>query len=325
MSYVKPPIGLTGMRMTGSTGIGQGADTPLGTSIKSEGQVLPNESAGDGASPLVGSDRPLMKSNPIFRHEVGASGGSYSEFLGQIRDCMMKNDVSAFTTNRSLEKACRECGVSLGKVDVSHLEQLIPAIEKAARVMVEDDTLANAMGELRLLGHDAAAANASVDATPDDGIVDETTHEDGLSINIGSENDALNARSAALDFALDVVELEHKAAGDVAKVVVELSRNIYKYAELGNIELISLGDGIKIVASDSGPGIPNLEEVLSEGEGLTVRGGADLLMCSKLMDGFEVKTGDGSKGTTVIKVKDGFEVKTGNGRSGTTVTAIKLR
>ena len=52
----------------------------------------------------------------------------------------------------------------------------------------------------------------------------------------------------------------------IVTAVSELSRNIYAYAGSGEIELSALDSGqpgLQIVARDRGPGIPNLDEVLS--------------------------------------------------------------
>jgi anti-sigma regulatory factor (Ser/Thr protein kinase) len=321
-----PVAGLTGVSQVGS-----GTDDLSGTSIGSEDQTLPGGVTGNGGLLDVGNGRSPMRSNPIFRHridvgeEVGLSSELCSEFLWRVRDCMMANGVSRVTTERSLEIACKECALSPDKVDVNDLQKLMPAIEKTAQMMLEGPILVKVMGELRLLGHDVANSAAGetpndyiVDEAPNNGIVGETTR----SINIGSEGDALNARSTALEFAMDV-GFVNKAAGDVAKVVAELSRNIYQHAISGTIELISVSAGIKIVASDSGPGFSNLEEVFSEEQGSAIKGGA--VMCSKLMDEFEIETGNGEKGTTFTKLRNGFEIKRGDGRNGTTVTAIKYR
>lgn len=80
--------------------------------------------------------------------------------------------------------------------------------------------------------------------------------------------------------------------------ISEVARNIVLYAGQGQIEIQAVARGIEIVARDRGPGIANLDQVMSGqyksrlGMGLGLRG------VKKLAEQFEVQTAPG-RGTTV--------------------------
>jgi serine/threonine-protein kinase RsbT len=91
-------------------------------------------------------------------------------------------------------------------------------------------------------------------------------------------------------------------ATKVAVVVSELARNIIHYAEEGSLSLAPSAEGIAIVAQDRGPGIPNLDAVLS-GEYTSEHGmGVGLSGSRRMMDEFEISTEVG-KGTTITAAK----------------------
>ena len=55
----------------------------------------------------------------------------------------------------------------------------------------------------------------------------------------------------------------------ITTAISELARNIYLYAGKGKIEIIRLSEndlyGITIIASDDGPGIPDMRKVMEDG------------------------------------------------------------
>jgi anti-sigma regulatory factor (Ser/Thr protein kinase) len=84
--------------------------------------------------------------------------------------------------------------------------------------------------------------------------------------------------------------------------VSELARNIYLYAQTGEVRL-SLQEEpdrsllFTVVASDHGPGIPHLQEVLAGSYRSRTGLGKGLVGARTLLDGLDIKTGPG--GTTV--------------------------
>jgi len=92
----------------------------------------------------------------------------------------------------------------------------------------------------------------------------------------------------------------------IAAAISEVARNIVEYARRGEITLIRVQDGtkrgIKIVARDQGPGIPNLAQAMQYGYSTRKRPGAGLPGAKWLMDEFEIQSKVG-KGTTVTMKK----------------------
>jgi len=88
----------------------------------------------------------------------------------------------------------------------------------------------------------------------------------------------------------------------IATAVSELARNIYLYAGTGNVTVRevekSLRKGIEIVCEDNGPGIPDIDVALQDGYSTSRGMGMGLPGARRLMDEFDIKTGDGL-GTTI--------------------------
>jgi len=125
-----------------------------------------------------------------------------------------------------------------------------------------------------------------------------------VKVTITDENDMVDARGRARQIAADLgFSLSEQT--QIATVVSELARNIILYAGSGTVTLISFPVGkasIQITAEDHGPGIADLDAILSgqrrskTGMGLGLRGSRNL------MDHFDIDTGAG-KGTRVVATK----------------------
>lgn len=92
----------------------------------------------------------------------------------------------------------------------------------------------------------------------------------------------------------------------ITTAISELARNIYLYAGKGNIEIERITEagkfGIKIIASDEGPGIPDLRKVMEDGFTTSGGLGAGMPGVKRLMDEFKVISEPG-EGTTIITTK----------------------
>ncbi|WOV83941.1 anti-sigma regulatory factor [Sporosarcina jeotgali] len=92
----------------------------------------------------------------------------------------------------------------------------------------------------------------------------------------------------------------------ITTAISELARNIYLYAGKGKIEIERLSiDGMKgmtIIASDEGPGIPDLRKVMEDGFSTSGGLGAGMPGVKRLMDDFKVESEVG-KGTTITATK----------------------
>lgn len=88
----------------------------------------------------------------------------------------------------------------------------------------------------------------------------------------------------------------------VATVISELARNIILYAGNGTIELLSTSDGgrrgVRVVASDKGPGIEDISRALISGYSSSGGLGLGLPGVRQLADEFHIESALG-KGTTV--------------------------
>lgn len=122
---------------------------------------------------------------------------------------------------------------------------------------------------------------------------------DACSIKIESEADISTVRSEARRIC-DRAGAKPFAMQRVTTIVSELARNIILYAQRGMVEIIPIKNKemrVLIRATDQGPGIPNLERVLSGSYKSKTGLGRGLLGSKLLADKFEVSTG--SSGTQV--------------------------
>ena len=126
-----------------------------------------------------------------------------------------------------------------------------------------------------------------------------------MCIPINTESDIFisrqNSREFAKEFGFDTIDMAL-----IATAVSELTRNIITYAKNGNlfIELIEEKKriGIKVIASDDGPGIENIELALQEGYSTSGSLGLGLPGVRRLMDDFKIHSKFGS-GTTITAIK----------------------
>lgn len=122
-----------------------------------------------------------------------------------------------------------------------------------------------------------------------------------IDIAIKLEGDIVRARGAGRDMCRDL-GLSDINQVKVATAISELARNIFHYAKTGNIALRRLGPpraGIEIIATDQGPGIPDVAHVLSGSYKSKTGMGKGLLGTKRLVDFFEVDSGPG-KGTRIV-------------------------
>jgi serine/threonine-protein kinase RsbT len=124
-------------------------------------------------------------------------------------------------------------------------------------------------------------------------------------IAIESDADVVTARqrARALAVGLDMPTTDQTL---LATAISEIARNITAYATRGEVCLDVVQDGgrrgIRVVASDEGPGIDDLEKALTDG--YTTGGGLGLGLpgARRLVDEFDIQTAPG-QGTRVTLVK----------------------
>lgn len=126
-----------------------------------------------------------------------------------------------------------------------------------------------------------------------------------LHIEIERESDIVRARQAGREIC-EKLGFSEIGAVKVATAISELARNIVKYAGRGDMTLRALEGprtGIEIVASDHGPGIPDLAAALRPGFRSRTGMGAGLRGTRALMDSFDVVTARDQG--TVVTVRKG--------------------
>ena len=92
----------------------------------------------------------------------------------------------------------------------------------------------------------------------------------------------------------------------IATAISEVTRNIVKFAGTGEVRIGRLDEqsrcGLLVVARDAGPGIPDLDQALSDGHSTYGGLGLGLPGCRRLMDEFVLESEVG-RGTTVTMRK----------------------
>jgi len=122
-----------------------------------------------------------------------------------------------------------------------------------------------------------------------------------IRVAINSDQDIVLARQKGRAMAAEL----GFSAGDatlIATAISELARNIVSYARKGEIALKGIQGsnrpGMLVVASDNGPGIPDISQALRDGFSTSGSLGLGLPGVRRLMDEFEITSLPG-RGTTV--------------------------
>jgi serine/threonine-protein kinase RsbT len=125
-------------------------------------------------------------------------------------------------------------------------------------------------------------------------------------IPVVSDRDVVIARQQGRTLALQAGFSDSEATL-IATAISELARNIVSYAHQGTVTFKPLNGhsgmvGLKIVASDSGPGIADVSQALRDGYSSSGGLGLGLPGVKRLMDEFEIASLIGT-GTTVTVTK----------------------
>jgi serine/threonine-protein kinase RsbT len=92
----------------------------------------------------------------------------------------------------------------------------------------------------------------------------------------------------------------------ITTAISELARNIYLYARAGEVTIERVYKdgkvGIRITATDKGPGIDNLKKVMEDGFSTSGGLGAGLPGVKRLMDSMDIQSSVG-RGTIVVVEK----------------------
>lgn len=120
-----------------------------------------------------------------------------------------------------------------------------------------------------------------------------------LSITIRAESDLNEARLIARQMCRQA-GLDGFAAQKLVTAVSELARNVAKYAAPGRVSFIddTSQRKLRVTVSDTGRGIPNIDDVLRGKYPSKTGMGLGLIGTKKLVDEFEINTGP--SGTTIV-------------------------
>lgn len=139
-------------------------------------------------------------------------------------------------------------------------------------------------------------------------MIEVNTQDYDIALKIKDESDIAVSRQMAKNFA-QKMDFSLADVTKIATAVSELARNIYRYAKEGYIYIRKKEAGpekapvIEILACDRGPGIENVELVISGGYTTSERSlGLGLAGIKRLMDSFRIESEVG-KGTVVIVEK----------------------
>ncbi len=124
------------------------------------------------------------------------------------------------------------------------------------------------------------------------------------SVPITKELDIVGARQTGRNIANDL-GFGSVDQARIATAISELARNIYLYADEGEIIFQQVEGvapvGLKVIAKDSGPGIKDISKALIDGYSTSGGLGAGLPGVKRLMDDFDIISTD--DGTTIHVIK----------------------
>jgi serine/threonine-protein kinase RsbT len=128
---------------------------------------------------------------------------------------------------------------------------------------------------------------------------------DDVRLEIAADTDIVEARGEGRALAARL-GFSRTDATLIATAISEIGRNILHHAGRGEVSIAEAADdhllGIEVVARDHGPGIPDVEQALSEGYASGNGLGLGLPGAKRLMDDFSIETEIG-RGTTVTMRK----------------------
>ncbi len=128
---------------------------------------------------------------------------------------------------------------------------------------------------------------------------------DEVCIPVSSEIDIVTARQKGRELAARL-GFSNTELTLIATAISEVTRNIVEYAKCGELclNIVQQGNkhGIIVIASDKGPGIPNIKLAMQDGYSTGHSLGLGLPGAKRLMDEFEIISEVG-KGTKVTMKK----------------------
>src|SRR4051794_19435567 len=127
------------------------------------------------------------------------------------------------------------------------------------------------------------------------------SREEVARVDLRHDEGVVSARQRARDVA-ELLGFDRLEQTRVATAVSELARNAHRYAGGGEVRIHCRADRVQVEVVDHGPGIANLEEILSGRYDSPTGLGRGLVGVRQLMDEFEISATAG-RGTRVVVAK----------------------
>lgn len=195
-----------------------------------------------------------------------------------------RNEIGGLKANTIMRDTCRRIGNESNYLMPRHVAKFIPFLEKRLNLYMDRDAVVDVVRKIGELA-------------PNKGISSGAEYSN-FRITIDTETALKAARSAAARMAEGLGFVSYDV-NDLATIVSELARNILNYAGgNGTIALTKVEGGIQVVARDDGPGIPNIDEILSGNYTSKTGLGRGILGTRDVMTEFEILTAPGM-GTTI--------------------------
>lgn len=195
---------------------------------------------------------------------------------------LLERYLSPLNVRAMLGRALRERNVTADRFRRSDLPKITPNLQRGLGLFLSGTERDQALREL----NDLCERNAPRSQAPS-------------RMSITSEADISTVRNEARRMC-ELAGTTSFTLQKVTTIVSELARNIVSYANRGELE-ITLQQGrerrISITASDHGPGIPNLDVIMSGRYRSKTGLGRGLLGTKRLADQFAIETG--ASGTTI--------------------------
>ena len=182
--------------------------------------------------------------------------------------------LSSMNAEGLLSRALREAEIEPGHFSLDDLGDILPSIERRARLYVDPSRLPRLKADLAALGGDRPSLGAKI-------------------MPIRREVDISTARITAKEVC-DSAGARSYISHKVATAVSELARNIVHYTPGGTIELLLRREAparFCVIAIDQGTGITNLAEVLAGRYRSKTGLGRGLLGVKRLSDRFHIDSG----------------------------------
>jgi RNA polymerase sigma factor (sigma-70 family) len=210
--------------------------------------------------------------------EAGSTPGAVAAQLKRTRARLRVEYLLALEHAEPLTDQCRPVLIALSSSDRRRQHEL-----DAARHLLECDLCARLSEPL--LGRAPARENE-------------------VHVPISADPDIVAARQAARELAVKA-GFQGADLTLLATAVSEVARNIVRFASTGEIKVELLAEprqGIRVVARDAGPGIPDVDQAMRDGYSTYDGLGLGLPGARRLMDEFSIVSEQG-RGTTVSMTK----------------------